>query len=147
MEKRDARLFQLTAATLPTWNIVELESHRQLRQRIQEIIDITQESTLSTSEIRALLLQGMANYGNRFAMQLVRSLNRKDYQERQTIVWLLTIFNHPVTIPPLQRMASNKSYPRLIRLSASLTLAGLGATVEYPHSENENQPDQRYAIC
>lgn len=146
MEKRDDRLIQFTAANLPGWNIVELESHRQLRQRIQELIELTQESTLTTSEIRDLLLQSMAKFGKRFAMQLVRSLNRNDYQERQSIIWLLTIFNHPETLPPLRRMSTNKNYSRLVRLSASLTLAGMGATIEPHLDETENQPDQQYAI-
>src|SRR5579863_5921467 len=102
MGKRDARLFQDD-----TWNIVELESHRQLRQKIHELILLANSSSISTSEMQQRLLHGVVMFGKRFATQLVRSLQRDDQQERQTLVWLLTILNDQDTIQPLQQMVLN----------------------------------------
>ena len=129
MEKKDARLFQ-DATHEHSWNIVELESRRQLRYRIHELIQLASSSSIPTSEMRQHLLLGVVQFGKLFATQLVRSLQRNDQQERQAIVWLLTLLNEQETIPPLQQMSRNEQLPRSIRLSASLALAGMGATKE-----------------
>lgn len=129
MEKKDAKLFQV-ATHEHSWNIVELESRRQLRHRIHELIQLASSSSIPTSEMRQHLLLGVAQFGKLFATQLVRSLQRDDQQERQAIVWLLTLLNEQETIPPLQQMSRNERLPRSIRLSASLALAGVGATKE-----------------
>ena len=131
MEKKDAKLFQHSTATHEqNWNIVELESRRQLRYRIHELIRLSSSSSIPTSEMRHHLLLGVAQFGKLFATQLVRSLQRDDQQERQAIVWLLTLLNEQETIPPLQQMSRNERLPRSIRLSAALALAGMGATKE-----------------
>jgi hypothetical protein len=129
MEKKDARLFQ-SATHEQSWNIVELESRRQLRHRIHELIQLSHSSSITTSQMREHLLLGVAQFGKLFAAQLVRSLHRDDQQERQAVVWLLTLLNEQETIPPLQQMSRNEQLPRSIRLSASLALAGMGATKE-----------------
>jgi hypothetical protein len=126
MEKRDARLFQQD----PCWNIVELESRRSLHRKIDEIIGLACASTLTTAEMRQLLLQGVATSGNSFATQLVRSLHRDNQAERQSIVWLLTLLDAKETISPLRQMTLNKRLPRPIRLSAALALSGMGETAE-----------------
>ena len=129
MEKRDARLFQLEPATQEqNWNIVELESRRKLRQQVNDLIGMAGHSTLTTSEIRQQLLQSVATFGQIFATQLVRSLQRDDARERQSVVWLLTILNDPNTTAPLQHMKHNTRLSRSVRLSASLALAGMGIT-------------------
>ena len=69
-------------------------------------------------------------YGTPFTAQLARSVRREDKQERQAVVWLLTLLNDQNAIAPLQLIAYNKRLPRSIRLSASLALAGMGATKE-----------------
>jgi hypothetical protein len=131
MEKKDATLFQHSTDTRERcWNIVELESRRQLRHRIHELIQLSHSSSITTSEMRQHLLLGAAQFGKRFATQLVRALHRDDQQERQSIVWLLTLLNEQETIPPLQQMSLNERLPRSVRLSASLALAGMGATKE-----------------
>ena len=131
MEKKDATLFQHSTDTHEQgWNIVELESRRQLRHRIHELIQLSHSSSITTSEMRQHLLLGAAQFGKRFATQLVRALHRDDQQERQSIVWLLTLLNEQETIPPLQQMSLNERLPRSVRLSASLALAGMGATKE-----------------
>jgi hypothetical protein len=134
MEKKDARLFQPGSGTSKQgWNIVErevLESRRQLRQRVNELIEFCNAPTLTTSEMRQHLLLGVATYGQPFATQLVRSLQSDDTQKRQNVIWLLTLLNDPETIPLLQQMSHNERLPRKIRLSASLALAGMGVTTE-----------------
>ena len=131
MEKRGARLFQQEVGTSETgWNIVELEARRQLRQKVNELIRLCNGSTLTTSEIQHHLLLGVAEFGNQLATQLVRSLQSDDLQKRQNVVWLLTLLNDAETIPLLQHMSRNERQPRSVRLSASLALAGLGATAE-----------------
>ncbi|MDQ2906474.1 MAG: hypothetical protein ABI456_04545 [Ktedonobacteraceae bacterium] len=131
MEKRDARLFQQPADIVDqSWNIVELESRRQLRRTVSELIALATSSTITTSEMQQYLLRGVATHGNTFATQLVRSLQRDNQEERQSIVWLLTLLNDEETLTPLQQMALNKRLSRSIRLSASLVLAALGATRE-----------------
>jgi len=144
MEKEGARLFQQEHGT--HWNIVELEvlaSRRQLRQHVNAIIELSNSSTLTTSEIRQQLLLGVATFGNQFAAQLVRSLQCDDHLQRQQIVWLLTVLNDQQTLPLLQRLSRNERLSRPIRLSASLALAGMGATAEVINT----QPVKRlYAI-
>ena len=134
MEKKDARLFQSRVGiNNQGWNIVEhevLESRRQLRQRVRELIEFCNASTLTTSEMREHLLLGVATYGQPFATQLVRSLHSDDTQKRQNVVWLLTLLNDSETIPLLQQMSHNERLSRRIRLSASLALAGMGVTAE-----------------
>jgi hypothetical protein len=144
MEKRDAMLFQHeTAIDGQDWNIVELESRRQLRYRIHELIQLATSSSITTSEMRQHLRLGVAQFGKRFARQLVRSLQRDDFHERQSIVWLLTLLNEQETIPLLQHTSTNERLPGSVRLSASLALAGMGATKEM--TDNNRRPGL-YAI-
>ena len=129
MGKRDVRQFQHMAITSKQrWNIVELESRRQLCQRVNELIELVDDPTITTSVMREQLLLGVATFGEQFAMQLVRSLHRDDQHERQSIVWLLTLLDDQATIPLLEQMARDERQTRSIRLSAALTLAGMGAT-------------------
>jgi len=131
MEKKGARLFQPAVDTHEhDWNIVELESRRQLRQKVNELIGLSNDLTLTTSEMRQQLLLGVAIFGKQLATQLVRSLQSDDVQKRQNIVWLLTVLDDEETIPLLQCMSLNERLPRSVRLSASLALAGMGATAE-----------------
>ncbi len=117
MEKRGARLFQQGDGSGETnWNIVELDSRRQLRQKV--------------NELRQQLLQSVAMFGNQLATRLVRSLQSDDQLKRQHIVWLLTLLDDKETFPLLQRMSQNERLSRPVRLSASLALAGMGATAE-----------------
>ena len=129
MGKKGARLF------LPehSRNIVELkvfESRRQLRLNVNELIRLANNPTITTNEMRHQLFLGAEKCGSQLAVQLVRSLHREDPQERQSIVWLLTLLNDEETIIPLRRISHDKHIPRSIRLSASLALAGMGATAE-----------------
>ncbi|GAC1422204.1 MAG: hypothetical protein NVSMB54_01090 [Ktedonobacteraceae bacterium] len=130
MERRDARPFQQDATIHEGWNIVELESHRQFRQAVNELIKNTTIVGITTNTLRQQLENCRASYGTRFITQLVRALNQENAQERQSVVSLLTLLNDPNTIPQLQYMAQSEHYPRSIRLSASLALAGMGATRE-----------------
>ncbi len=131
MGKRDARQFQHKANTNERrWNIVELESRRQLHRKVNELIELVDDPTITTSEMRQQLLQGVATFGKRFAMQLVCSLHREDRHERQSIVWLLTLLDDQTTIPLLQQLSYDERQPRPVRLSAALALAGMGATAE-----------------
>lgn len=134
MEKKGARPFQLETETFEHgWNVVEheiLESRRQLRQKVNELIRLVDGSMLTTEEIQQQLLSGVTKFGPQLAMQLVRSLYRDDPLERQSVVWLLTLLNDTETITPLRHISDNKRLPRLIRLSASLALAGMGITAE-----------------
>jgi len=130
MEKWDARLLLPDTNTDErSRNIVELESRRNLHRKVNELIQLT-HSTLTTSEIRQQLHLCTTVFGSRFAVQLVRSLHRRDQTERQAIIWLLTVLNDQETIPLLQHISLNKQLPRSIRLSAALALAGMGATRE-----------------
>ncbi len=56
MEKKGARLFQLETETFEhSWNVVEhevLESRRQLRQKVNELIRLVDGSTLTTREMQ-----------------------------------------------------------------------------------------------
>lgn len=131
MEKRDARLFQQEVGRHEHgWNIVELESRRQLRQKVNKLIGLANSSLLTTSEMRQQLLLGAATFGKQLAVQLVRSLRCDDATERQSIVWLLTLLDDKETIPLLESMSRDKRLSRSVRLSASLALAGMGATAE-----------------
>lgn len=127
MEKKGARLFQQGDASLE-WNIVELDLRRQLRLKVNELIRLVNDSRLTTAEIQAYLSHGAAMYGRLFAAQLVRYLHRDDPQERQSVVWLLTMLNDEAAIPLLLRLSRNIQSPRPVRLSASLVLAGMGVT-------------------
>ncbi len=131
MGKRDARQF-LCAADINKqhWNIVELESRRQLRRKVNELIELVDDPTITSSDMREQLLLGVATFGEQFAMQLVRSLHRDDQHERQSIVWLLTLLDDQTTIPLLEQMSRDVRQSRSIRLSAALALAGMGATAE-----------------
>lgn len=126
MEKKGARLFRQGNGLLG--NIVELDSRRQLRLKVNELIRLVNDPTLTTREIQEHLFIGAATFGKLFAAQLVRSLHRDDPQERQSLVWLLTMLNDTTAISPLTRMSHNPQLPRPVRLSASLALAGMGAT-------------------
>lgn len=144
MGKRGARLFLQEVGISETgWDIVELESRRQLRQKVNELIRLSNISTFTTSEMRQQLLLGVAMFGSRLAAQLVRLLQSNDQQKRQHIVWLLTLLDDKDTIPLLQRMSQNEQLVRSVRLSASLALAGMGATVE---STEHYQRKRSYAI-
>jgi hypothetical protein len=134
MENWDARQSQLIAGTSNasghTQNIVAFESHRHLRDTISELIYLTTNSTLTTSDLQKRLNAHKTTFGNRFATQLVRALLHTDENEREAVIWLLTQLNDQDTIAPLQHIAQNKRLSRVIRLSASLALAGMGATQE-----------------
>lgn len=143
MEKRDAELFQVSLTTVTTSrtvpniptspfsstidrNIVELESRRQLRHNVHEVINLTLNSDLTTDELRHLLHCGITTFGKPFITQLVRSLQCDDAQQREAVVFLLTVLNDADTHSPLQKMAQNESLSRAIRLSAALALCGMG---------------------
>lgn len=144
MEKGRARRFQpATAAYEQSWNVVEFTTRKQVRQKVNELLHQCSDSSVTTSEMRQKLLQGVAAFGNHFATQLVRSLHRDDDAERQSIIWLLTVLNACETIPPLQQMAANKDLPRTTRLAASLTLAGMGVTAA---TIEKNRRVRLYAI-
>ncbi len=144
MEKRGARLFQQGIGTGDTsWNIVELDARRQLRQRVNELIRLCNNSTLNTSEMRHQLLLSVAEFGKQLAAQLVRSLQSDDPMKRQNVVWLLILLNETETIPLLLHMSQNERISRSVRLSASLALAGMGATTE---SSEYNPRIRLYAI-
>lgn len=142
MGKKGTRLF------LPehSRNIVELEvleSRRHLRQKVNELIQLANNSTIPTDELQRKLSLGVTMFGTQLSSQLLRSLHREDPQERQSIIWLLVLLNNKETIAPLQHISQDKRIPRPIRLSASMALAGMRATSE----TNENQRRTRlYAI-
>ncbi len=130
MERRDARLFQQNVTVSEGWNIVELESHRQFRQTVNELIKNTSITGITTDDLRQQLEEYKTLHGTRFSIQLVRALQRENAQERQAVVSLLTLLNDASTIPQLHLISQSKHYSRSIRLSASLALAGMGATRE-----------------
>jgi hypothetical protein len=134
MGKKGARLFQREDNPLVYGRtIVELEvleSRRQLRQKVNELIRLANNFTITPGELQQKLCSGVTMFGTQLATQLVRSLHREDPQERQSIVWLLILLNDKETITPLQYIAHDKRIPRPIRLSASLALAGMGVTAE-----------------
>jgi len=144
MEKKGARLFQVDEETFDYgWNILELETHRQLRLKVNELLRLTNDPTLTTSEMQQHLLRDKARFGKQLASQLVRSLHRDDHHERQSIIWLLILLNEAESITPLKHMSHNKKLPRPVRLSASLALAGMGAT---PEMLDERRHIRLYAI-
>ena len=147
MGKKGTRLFQKETNSLEFYrNIVELEvleSRRHLRQTVNELIRLATNTCASTEEIQRHLSLRLTEFGTQLSSQLLRSLNRDDPQERQSIVWLLILLNDAQTIAPLQHISLDKRIPRSIRLSASLALAGMGATAE----TNENcRRTHQYAI-
>lgn len=113
-----------------TWNIVELESRRQLRRAVQMLIDLTNSHLVTTSEIQHYLSEQVAVYGALLGRQLARALRSDDEQKRQSAVWLLTLLNEVSTIPLLQQMSQDRKLARLTRLAAALALAGMCATDE-----------------
>ena len=144
MEKRDARPLLHEAHTdLVSRNIVELESHRYLHNKVNESIHMATSTNMSTQTIRQELQRNGTHFGSRFAAQLVRALQREDEDERDAVVWLLTILDDPQTIPQLQHFARNQNLTRAVRLAASLALAGMGATREM--AETPRRP-RLYAI-
>jgi len=147
MEKKGARLFQKETNSLElSRNIVELEvleSRRQLRQKVNELIRLATNSNVPTEEIQRHLSLSLKEFGTQLSSQLLRSLTRYNPQERHSIVWLLILLNDAQTIAPLRHISLDERVPRSIRLSASLALAGMGATAE----TNENCRHTRlYAI-
>jgi HEAT repeat protein len=131
MEKWDARPLQSEDPTEEYgWNVLKLESRKNLHSKIHEFIDLTTNSTLSTSEIQQHLQLCQIQYGKQFSTLLVNYLKRADAAEREAIVWLLTQLQDEDTIPLLQNLSQQKQQSRAIRLSAALALAGLGQTPE-----------------
>jgi hypothetical protein len=144
MEEKGTRLFQVDEETFDyDWNIVELETRRQLRLKVNELLRLVNDPTCTTSEMQQHLLYNKARFGKQLATRLVHSLPRSDSRERQSIVWLLTLLNEAASITPLRRMSGNKQLPRPVRLSASLALAGMGAT---PEVLDERRQTRLYAI-
>jgi len=151
MENWDARLFQMMAkhtrvtdenqqaktatqthiASSSSQHIMELESQRELRRQTNKIVQYCHSTTVTTSELRQHLQACMAAFGSRFSLHLARSLQepRSNQADRQAIVCLLTLLNDKATIPLLQQIAKQQRSTRTIRLSASLALAGMGATL------------------
>jgi hypothetical protein len=131
MEKGGTRLFHAEEKQNDhNWNIVELESHRELRRTINDLIQRCNSNTVNTSELLQQLHTYAASFGSRFSLHLARSVQRDNQLDRQSIVWLLTLLNNKETIPILQHIARQQRLPRAIRLSASLALAGMSATQE-----------------
>jgi HEAT repeat protein len=147
MENWDARLSQHEAGiddhTEQDWNIVELESRRHLRSKMNELIHLTTSSTLTTHDLQHSLHLSRTIFGSRFLSQLVRALQRENRAERQAVVELLTLLNDKETIAPLQQIAQNERLSRSVRLSASLALAGMGVSREMTDTQ---QRRRLYAI-
>jgi hypothetical protein len=147
MEKKGARLFQRVANTLDHGrNIVELEvleSRRNLRKEVNELIQLANNSSTSTDEMQQRLFLSSTRLGTFLPVQLLRSLHRNDPQERESIIWLLILLNDTETIEPLHHISQDKRNPRSIRLSASMALAGMGATAE---TKETHQHKRLYAI-
>ncbi len=56
MGEKSARLFRQERTNEQySWNIVELESFRQLRQKVNELIELCNNPTCTTNEMRLLL--------------------------------------------------------------------------------------------
>lgn len=136
MEKKSARLFwqsveEQTARQTPneqSWNIVELNFRRQLRRKVNELIRNVNDPAITTSDMLEHLECARASFGSQLAAQLVRTLHHTDPQQRQSVIWLLTLLNDKAAVEPLMRMSHNSQLPRAARLSASLALAGMGQT-------------------
>ena len=143
MGKKGARLFQKEANFIESSrNIVELEvleSRRQLRQKVNELIRLATNTGASTEEIQHYVSSILTESGAQLSSQLLRSLNRDDPQERQSIVWLLTLLNDAQTIEQLRHISLDEHFPRSIRLSASLALAGMDATTETTENYRRNR--------
>lgn len=146
MEKRDTLLSMHKAGTPSSGTIVELMSHFQLRRSIDELIHLTMDNSLSTTDLSHRVHEYSRLYGSRFSASLVRSLQSHDAATRQSIIWLLTILGDEATVPLLKQLASNQKQSRLIRLSASLALAGMGATPEVAAAPSPNKYARLYAI-
>jgi hypothetical protein len=131
MEKGDARPLQSKHPTEEYgWNVLKLESRKNLHSKIHEFIDLTTNSTLSTSDIQQRLQLCQLQSGKQFSILLVHYLKRTDTAEREAIVWLLTQLQDRDTIPLLQKLTQHQQLSRAVRLSAALALAGLGQTPE-----------------
>jgi hypothetical protein len=147
MGKKGTRLFQTETTSLEFCrNILEpevLQTRRHLRQRVFELIHLATISSATTEEIRRQLSLDLTRFGTQLPSQLLRSLHREDPQERQSIVWLLILLNDAQTIAPLHHISRDRCIPRSIRLSASLALAGMGATAE---SKKNYRRNRLYAI-
>ena len=134
MEKKGARLFQKETNPLEFYeNIVELEvfeSRRQLRQKVNGLIRLATNTTVSTEEIQRNVSLRLTEFGAQLSSQLLRSLMRSDPQERHSIVLLLILLNDAQTIAALRHISMDECSSRHIRLSASLALAGMGETEE-----------------
>lgn len=147
MGEKGARLSQQGTKPLePGWNIVELEvleTRRRLRLKVNELIRLANNPTLTTSDIQQHLRPCAEEFGRQLAALLVRALHRDDSQERHAIAWLLALLNDPASITPLHHMSHNKRLPRAVRLSAALALAGMGATPEMRDDQRRARP---YAI-
>ena len=147
MGENSARLFLKKANSLEICgNIVELEvfeSRRQLRQKVYELIRLATHTSTSTEEIQRNLALRRTEFGDQLSLQLLRSLIRADPQERHTIVLLLILLNDPHTIAELRHISNDKDFSRSIRLSAALTLAGMGET---EGTKNNYQRDHLHAI-
>jgi HEAT repeat protein len=133
MGKKGAVLFQPVIdgnANEDTWNIVELESRRQLRRAVHTLIELSNSPLVTTSEIRAQLDRYTETFGSLVARQLIRLLHSDDEQTRQSVVWLLTLVEDEAAIALLWQMSQDRRLTRGVRLSAALALAGKGATLE-----------------
>jgi hypothetical protein len=147
MVKNGTRLFQREANALEhgsnTVKLEVLKSRRRLRLEVNELIRLAHNSTVSTDEMQQHLFLCAARFGTLLPIQLLRSLHHEDTHKRQSIVWLLILLNDKETIGPLQHISQDKQMPRPIRLSASMALAGMGATTE---SLENHQCTRLYAI-
>ena len=143
MGKKGARLFQKEANSIElSGNIVELEvleSRRHLRQKVNGLIRLATNTGASTEEIQHYVSSILTEFGAQLSSQLLRSLNCDDPQERQSIVWLLTLLNDAQTIERLRHISLDEHFPRSIRLSASLALAGMDATTEIAKNYRRNR--------
>ena len=143
MEKKGARRFQKEANSIElSRNVVELEvleSRRHLRQKVTELIQLATNTGASTEEIQRYISSIRAGFGAQLSSQLLRSLTHDDPQERQSIVWLLTLLNDAQTIEQLRHISLDEHFPRSIRLSASLALAGMDATTETAEDYRRNR--------
>lgn len=146
MGKKSAVLFQPVADSQPnedTWNIVELESRRQLRRAVNTLIALSNRPLVTTSEIQAQLDQYIETFGSLVARQLIRLLRSDDEQMRQSAVWLLTLVEDEFAIALLRQMSQDRRLTRGVRLSAALALAGKGATIE---TMPETHRERLYAV-
>src|SRR5579862_9043286 len=106
MGKGDALVFQHTVTSdQQDWNIVELESHKQLHCYIHELIQLCTYTTATSDELQQRLRYGRSHFGSRFIQRLVSALQRKDHDERQSVVWLLTLLNDAEALPLLHALS------------------------------------------